>query len=93
VNNHVCRVCVRKKDSAYRWRRSALDEQERGNEHASGDENAFGERLGAAGIRDTVQGVFTDSVFAPLLHEDPRYYVGVSSTVSSIVRCMRLRGR
>jgi hypothetical protein len=39
------------------------------------DRGAFGERLGAAGIRDTSQGVFTDSVFAPLLHEDPRYYV------------------
>jgi hypothetical protein len=39
------------------------------------DSGAFGERLGAAGIRGTVQGVLTDSVFAPLLHEDPRYYV------------------
>jgi hypothetical protein len=39
------------------------------------DRGAFGERLGAAGIRDTAQGVFTDSIFAPLLHEDPRYYV------------------
>jgi hypothetical protein len=39
------------------------------------DRGAFGERLGAAGIRETTQGVFTDSIFAPLLHEDPRYYV------------------
>jgi len=39
------------------------------------DRGAFGERLGAAGIRGTTEGVFTDSVFAPLLHEDPRYYV------------------
>ena len=39
------------------------------------DRGAFGERLGAAGIRDTAQGVFTDGVFAPLLHQDPRYYV------------------
>jgi len=39
------------------------------------DRGAFGERLGAAAIRGTSQGVFTDSVFAPLLHEDPRYYV------------------
>ena len=38
------------------------------------DRGAFGERLGAAAIRDTTQGVFTDAVFAPLLHEDPRYY-------------------
>lgn len=39
------------------------------------DRGAFGERLGAAAIRDTTQGVLTDAVFAPLLHEDPRYYV------------------
>jgi hypothetical protein len=39
------------------------------------DRGAFGERLGAAGIRDSAQGLLTDGVFAPLLHEDPRYYV------------------
>ncbi len=39
------------------------------------DRGAFGERLGAAAIRGTAEGVLTDSVFAPLLHEDPRYYV------------------
>jgi hypothetical protein len=39
------------------------------------DRGAFGERLGAAGIRDTAQGVLTDGVFAPLFHQDPRYYV------------------
>ncbi len=36
---------------------------------------AFGERAGAAFLRDSTQGIFTDAVFAPLLHEDPRYYV------------------
>jgi hypothetical protein len=39
------------------------------------DRGAFGERLGAAGIRESTQSLFTDSIFAPLLHEDPRYYV------------------
>jgi hypothetical protein len=39
------------------------------------DRGAFGERLGAAGIRETSQGFFTDSVFSPVLHMDPRYYV------------------
>ena len=39
------------------------------------DRGAYGERLGAAGIRDSAQGLFTDAVFAPLLHQDPRYYV------------------
>lgn len=39
------------------------------------DKGAFGERLGAAAIRETTQGAFTDIVFAPLLREDNRYYV------------------
>ena len=38
------------------------------------DKGAFGERIGAAAIRETTQGIFTDMVFAPLLHEDSRYY-------------------
>jgi hypothetical protein len=37
--------------------------------------DAFGKRVGAAFARDTSQAVFTDAVFAPLLDEDPRYYV------------------
>ena len=39
------------------------------------DRGAFGERLGATAIRDTSEAIFTDAVFSPLLHEDPRYYV------------------
>jgi hypothetical protein len=39
------------------------------------DRGAFGERLGAAGIRESTQGFFTDVVFSPMLHMDPRYYV------------------
>jgi hypothetical protein len=39
------------------------------------DRGAFGERLGAAALRDSTEGIFTDAVFAPMLHEDPRYYV------------------
>jgi hypothetical protein len=46
-----------------------------GEPHYGTDRGAFGERLGAAGIRDTAQGVLTDAVYAPLLHEDSRYYV------------------
>ncbi len=38
------------------------------------DRGAFGQRLGAAGIRETSQTVFTEIVFSPLLHQDPRYY-------------------
>jgi hypothetical protein len=38
------------------------------------DRGAFGERLGASAIRDTSETVVTVSVFAPIFHEDPRYY-------------------
>ena len=37
--------------------------------------DAFAQRFGAAYARDTSEGIFTDAVFAPLLHQDPRYYV------------------
>jgi len=36
---------------------------------------AFGQQFGAIVLRDTTEGIFTDMVFAPVLHEDPRYYV------------------
>jgi len=39
------------------------------------DKGAFGERIGATAIRDTSEDIFTTSIYAPLLHEDPRYYV------------------
>jgi hypothetical protein len=39
------------------------------------DSGAFGQRLGAAAIRGVSEGVFTNSLFASLFHEDPRYYV------------------
>jgi len=35
---------------------------------------AFAARVGAAAARDTSELVFSDSVLAPLLHEDPRYF-------------------
>lgn len=39
------------------------------------DAGAFGQRLGAATIRGISEGIFSESFFAPLFHEDPRYYV------------------
>ena len=39
------------------------------------DSGAFGQRLGAAAIRGVSEGIFSNSLFAPLFHEDPRYYV------------------
>lgn len=39
------------------------------------DAGAFGERLGAAAIRSSSESVFSECLFAPIFHEDPRYYV------------------
>jgi hypothetical protein len=38
------------------------------------DSGAFGERLGAAFVRDASMRFFVSSLFPALLHEDPRYY-------------------
>lgn len=38
------------------------------------DKGAFGQRLGAAAIRSSSEGLFTTSVMANVFHEDPRYY-------------------
>jgi hypothetical protein len=39
------------------------------------DKGAFGERLGAAALRNISQDIFSDCLFAPIFHEDPRYYI------------------
>jgi hypothetical protein len=38
------------------------------------DRGAFGQRLGAAAIRDSTENIFSDSIMAPIFREDPRYY-------------------
>lgn len=38
------------------------------------DKGAFGQRLGAASIRNISEDIFDTSVMAPVLREDPRYY-------------------
>jgi hypothetical protein len=38
------------------------------------DRGAFGQRLGAAVLRDASEGIFSDSVMSSVLREDPRYY-------------------
>jgi hypothetical protein len=38
------------------------------------DRGAFGQRLGAAAIRASTENLLSESVFAPIFHEDPRYY-------------------
>ena len=35
---------------------------------------AFGQRFGAGALRDVTQAVLGDSILAPILREDPRYY-------------------
>lgn len=35
---------------------------------------AYAQRLGAAAARSASEGIFSDAVLAPILHEDPRYY-------------------
>ena len=46
---------------------------------------AYGQRVGAAAIRDASRTIFTDSIAAPLLHEDPRYYI-LGNTRNPLVR-------
>lgn len=43
--------------------------------HYGTDSGAFGERLGAAAIKQTSQSFFNYGVFASAFHDDPRYYV------------------
>ena len=38
------------------------------------DSGAFGMRLGATALRATSQNIIGNAFFAPLFHEDPRYY-------------------
>lgn len=43
--------------------------------HYGTDRAGFGERLGAAALRDTSQSIFFYGIYANLFHDDPRYYV------------------
>jgi len=45
-----------------------------GRPHYGTDSGAFGERLGAAALKQGTQSVLVFGVFASLFHEDPRYY-------------------
>ena len=61
--------------SASGWLASAGYEQlVNGSPNYGTDRGAFGQRLGAAAVRDITEGVICDSVMTPILHEDPRYY-------------------
>ena len=58
------------------WIASAGYEQmTNGSPNFGTDAGAFGERLGFGAIHGISNGVFSNSLFAPIFHEDPRYYV------------------
>jgi hypothetical protein len=38
------------------------------------DRGAFGERVGTGALRAATEGLLSNSIMAPILHEDPRYY-------------------
>lgn len=42
--------------------------------HYGTNSEAFGKRVGVAALRNTVQTFTTDAIFAPIFHDDPRYY-------------------
>lgn len=42
--------------------------------HYGTNSEAFGKRVGAAALRNVTQSLSTDAVFAPIFHDDPRYY-------------------
>lgn len=45
-----------------------------GSPHYGTNGKAYAQRLGAAAARNVSEGIFSDSIFAPIFHEDPRYY-------------------
>lgn len=61
--------------SAVGWIAAAGYEQLlNGSPNYGTDRGAFGQRLGAAAIRASTENILSESVFAPIFHEDPRYY-------------------
>lgn len=61
--------------SAVGWIASAgYSQVTNGSPNYGTDSGAFGERLGATALRSTTQNIFSNAVFAPIFHDDPRYY-------------------
>jgi hypothetical protein len=58
------------------WIASAGYEQlTNGSPNYGTDAGAFGQRLGIGAVHGISNGVFSNSLFAPIFHQDPRYYV------------------
>jgi hypothetical protein len=53
---------------------AGYEQLENGAPNYGTDKGAFGQRLGAAAIRESSETVFSEIVFADVFHEDPRYY-------------------
>ena len=53
---------------------AGFDQARDSSPHYGTDRGAFAARVGAAGARGTSELLFSDSLLAPLFHEDPRYY-------------------
>jgi len=53
---------------------SGYEQVMNGSPNYGTDRGAFGQRLGAAAVRDSSESIFSDSVMANFFHEDPRYY-------------------
>lgn len=54
---------------------ASLNHLNDGRPHYGTDKAGFGERLGAATLKQTSQSIFSFGIYASLFHEDPRYYV------------------
>ena len=54
---------------------AAYDHATNGSPNYGTDKGAFGQRLGAAAIRNASQSIFTDGLMPAVFHQDPRYYV------------------
>jgi len=61
--------------SAFGWLASAgYTQLVNGSPNHGVDSGAFGERLGAAAIRNTSQNIIGNAVMARVFHQDPRYF-------------------
>ena len=61
--------------AAVGWFASADYEQlMNGSPNFGTNRGAYGQRLGAAAVRDSSEGVLIDSIMSTFFHEDPRYY-------------------
>ena len=54
---------------------SGISQARQTRPHYGSDSGAYGERLGAAALKQTTQSLFSYGIFAAAFHDDPRYYI------------------